>query len=969
MDELVAEFLTETRESLELLDNEIITLEQNPNDKALLSNIFRVMHTVKGTCGFLGLSRLEGVAHAGENVLGLYRDGVLEVKPESVTLILESLDRIKEIVDGIEQTGEEPQGDDVPLIAKLDAIVNSQGGIDVIDDDIFTPVPAGDMAALADNMSSDTANSALDDIFQPVPADLTGMTAAEIMAIDVSKLAPQKTAPQEITPDAITEITPTPKAVVQEKPEAPKREVQAVAQTLRVNVDALENLMTMVSELVLTRNQLLQILRDQSETEFTGPLQRLNHVVSDLQEGVMKTRMQPIGNAWSKLPRIIRDLSQELNKKINLDMRGQETELDRQVLELIKDPLTHMVRNSADHGIEMPADRVAAGKPEMGTVLLQAFHEGGYIIIEIKDDGKGIPVDVLKRKIVEKNIATQAEVDAMTDTQIQKHIFHAGFSTAEKVTAVSGRGVGMDVVRTNIEKIGGTVDLKSVEGEGSSFTIKIPLTLAIVSALIVEVAQERYAIPQLSVKELVRATGTGEHRIEYLKGTPVLRLRDRLLPLVSMKTMLKMQDKDTREKITLNDDLEMDVPVPTRLVDTLKTQISTPDLTADIDITSQHYIVVTQIGTYTFGIIVDRVFDTEEIVVKPISPMLRHIPIYAGNTVLGDGSVIMILDPNGIANESGDLSATDTAIQAEQENNGQSMASDTTSLLVFRAGAGAPKAVPLSLIARLEDIETKDIEYSNNQYVIQYRGQLMPLVPFSNEIKVQAGAYNDDSAKDTSMRQGHMPVLVFADHLRSMGLIVDEIIDIVEEKVTVETSTANEGTFGTAIIDGKATDVINVGHYLNKGHKDWFAISETDDPFEGDVSKRVLMVDDSPFFRNMLVPLLTIGGYDVTAVEGPAEAFDMLDKKTFDIIISDIEMPDINGFEFAQQLRASNSKWSNLPMIALSSHATPDDMERGKAVGFDNYVPKFDKDEIITALNETLLKSNRAEKSADLENV
>ncbi len=958
MDELVAEFLTETRESLELLDNEIITLEQNPNDKALLSNIFRVMHTVKGTCGFLGLSRLEGVAHAGENVLGLYRDGVLEVKPESVSLILESLDRIKEIVDGIEQTGEEPQGDDAPLIAKLDEIVNSQGGIDVIDDDIFTPVPASETAALANNMSSDSANKTLDDIFQPVPADLTGMTAAEIMAIDVSKLEPQNIAVSE--PEQTPAVIEAPKPVVQVKAEEPKKEVQAIAQTLRVNVDALENLMTMVSELVLTRNQLLQILRDQSETEFTGPLQRLNHVVSDLQEGVMKTRMQPIGNAWSKLPRIIRDLSQELNKKINLDMRGQETELDRQVLELIKDPLTHMVRNSADHGIEMPADRVAAGKPEMGTVLLQAFHEGGYIIIEIKDDGKGIPVDVLKRKIVEKNIATQAEVDAMTDTQVQKHIFHAGFSTAEKVTAVSGRGVGMDVVRTNIEKIGGTVDLKSVEGQGSSFTIKIPLTLAIVSALIVEVAQERYAIPQLSVKELVRATGTGEHRIEYLKGTPVLRLRDRLLPLVSMKTMLKMNDKNLREKITLNDDLEIDVP-ENNLVDTIKEQTSTTDMSGDIDVSSEHYIVVTQIGTYTFGIIVDRVFDTEEIVVKPISPMLRHIPIYAGNTVLGDGSVIMILDPNGIANESGDLSATDTAIQAEQDNSGNATASDTTSLLVFRAGSGAPKAVPLSLIARLEDIESKDIEYSNNQYVVQYRGQLMPLVPFSNEIKVDAGAYNTDNKENSSLRQGYMPVLVFADHLRSMGLIVDEIIDIVEEKVTVETSTANESTFGTAIIDGKATDVINVGHYLNKGHKDWFGIAETDDPFEGDVSKRVLMVDDSPFFRNMLVPLLTIGGYDVTAVEGPKEAFDMLDKKTFDIIISDIEMPDISGFEFAEQLRGSKSKWSNLPMIALSSHATPDDMARGKAVGFDSYVPKFDKDEIMVALNEALLKSNRKE--------
>lgn len=917
MDDLINEFLVETRESLDILDQDIVKLEQNPNDQALLSNIFRVVHTVKGTCGFLGLSRLEKVAHHAENVFGLYRDGVLEVTTDSVTIILESLDRIKEIVDSIEQTGEEGDGDDSELIAKLDAIERSASGEPEEEDDIFTPVPAAQTAAVADAL---------------------GLSES-------SQKAKEEQESQEDDGDDADanaqDVVPVKQAAVAKKEAAPKvaKETPVVTQSLRVNVDVLEDLMTMVSELVLTRNQLLQILRNQRESEFTAPLQRLNHVVSDLQEGVMKTRMQPIGNAWSKLPRIIRDLSNELGKKINLDMRGQDTELDRQVLDLIKDPLTHMVRNSADHGIENPDERLAAGKPEAGTVLLNAYHEGGHIIIQISDDGKGLSIDKIKKKIIENGVATESQLAEMSETQIQQFIFHAGFSTAEKVTAVSGRGVGMDVVRTNIEKIGGTIELKSKEGQGSTFTIKIPLTLAIVSALIVEAGEEKYAIPQLSVQELVRASSHGDHRIEFIKGTPVLRLRDRLLPLVSLGKLLKL-DQRKLKKLS-NDAANLDSAVDDDVeasVETLSENIMPQDQNTVED---GKYIVVTQVGAYTFGIIVNKVFDTEEIVVKPVAPILRHIDLFAGNTILGDGSVIMILDPNGIANASGDLSVSDTAEQARTEAS-VSAGEQKTSLIVFKAGGGAPKAVPLSLVARLEDFEDKDIEFSNDKYVIQYRGQLMPLVPFNNQVNVKEEGKN---------RQA----LVFSDHLRSMGLVVDEIIDIVEEFVSIETSTAKDSTFGSAVINGKATDIINVSHYLSMGHRDWFAIEETDDPFEKDLSKRVLLVDDSPFFRNMLVPLLTIGGYSVTAVESPLEALDLFEQdKRFDLIISDIEMPEMTGLEFAEKVRSSNQPWSKTPMIALSSHATNEDFERGKQVGFDDYVAKFDKDEIMKAVKERL---------------
>ena len=871
MDELISEFLMETRESLDILDQELVELEQNPNDKALLSNIFRVVHTVKGTCGFLGLSRLEHVAHHGENVLGLYRDGVLEVTSDSVTLILESLDRIKEIVDHIEQTGEEPEGDDAPLIRKLEAITKlgeTAGGEE--EDDIFTPVPADQTAAVADSLG--LSESSQQDVANDAP-----------MMEEPSLPAKQETKTKK-------DVAPT------------------VQQSLRVNVDVLEDLMTMVSELVLTRNQLLQISRNQKDNEFDTPLQRLNHVVSELQEGVMKTRMQPIGNAWNKLPRIIRDLSQELGKKIDLVMKGQDTELDRQVLDLIRDPLTHMVRNSADHGIEKPSDRLMAGKPEMGTVTLEAFHEGGHIIIRIADDGKGLPLAKIRKKAVDSGTFTQQEVDAMSDLQAQQLIFNAGLSTAEAVTSVSGRGVGMDVVRTNIEKIGGTIELHSVEGKGSTFIIKIPLTLAIVSALIVEVATERYAVPQLSVKELVRVTNDGDHKIEYIKGTPVLRLRDRLLPLVSLKGLLK-----------LNSECE-DGEIEAR----------------------ESYIIVTEIGTTSLGIIVDRVFDTEEIVVKPVSPILRHIELFAGNTILGDGTVIMILDPNGIAAAAGNTTVSED--EKESEDDSYKMG-EKTSLLVFRAGSDAPKAVPLSLISRLEDFPVDKIERLDDRYVVQYRGQLMPLVPFNKGVNIDSS----DKKRQT--------VLVFSDHLRSMGIVVEEIIDIVEEVVSIETSTSRDGVLGSAIIQGKATDIINVTEYLSKGHPDWFALNETNDPFETDLSKRVLLVDDSPFFRNMLLPLLTVAGYQVIAVESPLEAFEVLKKgQHFDVIISDIEMPEMTGFEFAKTVRDASEEWSNIPMVALSSHATEEDYERGREVGFNDYVAKFDKDEIIQAV-EKIIKS------------
>jgi len=994
VDDLIQEFLMETNESLDELDIDLVNLEQNPNDKELLGKIFRLKHTIKGTCGFLGLPRLEKVAHHAENVLGKFRDGELEVTPDYVTLIFESIDRIKFIVSKLEETGKEPEGEDSDIINKLDAAfegkdISGKGGSG-------SPPPKAKVAPVQEKHMApgDASEEELQAAFDSAPGP------DDIEEDDTQKgsigdkmikptLAPGDATEEELQAAFDSAPGPDDAEISADQDDAQKDQGAAgqgkasdkkvANQTLRVNVDVLEGLMTMVSELVLTRNQLLQILRVNAESDFSGPLQRLNHVVSDLQEGVMKTRMQPIGNAWSKLPRIIRDLSIELDKKIDLEMHGQDTELDRQVLEMIKDPLTHMVRNSGDHGIELPADRVAAGKPETGKIVLDAYHEGGHIIIKISDDGKGLSADKIKAKILEKRLATAEELAEMNTQQIQQFIFKAGFSTAEKVTAVSGRGVGMDVVRTNIEKIGGSVELKSTEGKGSTFIIKIPLTLAIVSALIVAASGERFAIPQLSVRELVMISIQGDNRIEYIKGSAVFRLRDRLLPLISLNDVLGLSEEKTIEKIksleeskkeeekktkksskakdadsknikeeSLDHSAESQAQSPESALNpegTLKQESNVDDLESEY---KNLYIVVTQVGGYDFGIIVDRVFDTEEIVVKPVAKILKDITLFSGNTILGDGSVIMILDPNGIANATGDMSQ----LEATQEITAQiSHKADTekkTSLLLFRVGSQAPKAVPLSLVARLEDIVTDNIEYSSGKMMVQYRDTLMPLVAFDSSVEISGSR--------------EKPVLVFSDNAQSMGLIVDEIIDIVEERVDVQLSGTQEGVLGSAIIDGKATDVVDVTHYLRIVDGNWFKDFNSM-PFEGNGGQnadntnrklKVLLVDDSSFFRNMITPLLSVAGYEVTTLETPMEALDLCKKGAiFDVIVSDIEMPEMNGFEFARKVKSDGS-WKDTPMVALTSHATPEDIERGIEAGYNKYVAKFDKDSLLSTLSQTL---------------
>jgi len=838
MDDLLQEFLTETGENLDRIDAELVRFEQEPNNSEILSNIFRLVHTIKGTCGFLDLSRLEALTHAAETLMGDFRDGA-PVTSEAVTLILATIDRVKSILDAIEVKEQEPAGDDGDLIAELRRLARHGD---------LGKAPKAKQRAATMPAASKSEPAGSDEI---VTRESAGALAADFVD-------------------------------------------KATNPTIRVSVETLDHLMTAVSELVLTRNQLLEILRRQDASEFKAPLQRLSSVTAELQESVMKTRMQPIGHAWQKLPRIVRDLCTELNKDIELDLHGAETELDRQVLELVKDPITHLVRNCADHGIESAAERLAAGKPAAGRIRLMACHRSGHIIIEIADDGRGLDIARIRTKAIETGRASEAELAAKTDAEICEFIFSPGFSTATQVTSISGRGVGMDVVRSNIEQIGGTVELNSATGSGTSFIIKIPLTLAIVSALIVEAGGERFALPQLAVLELVRAGAGSEHRIERIKDTPVLRLRNQLLPLVHLGEVLQLSESDK----------------------------------------SGGFVVVTQVGNQIFGVVVDGVSHSEEIVIKPLSSKLRNIPVFSGTTILGDGSVIMIVEPNGVAQALGRVAPS--ASNASEHPETGAADDDAVSLLVFRAGSAQPKAVPLALVTRLEVIDCRKIEISDGRYLVQYRNQIMPLLRVDTSAQLR--------------QQGGQPILVFSDGNRAMGLVVDEIVDIVEDRLDIEVASDRPGTLGYAVIKGQTTEIIDVGHFLPQAFEFWFRSGEMS---MAPRPRKVLLADGSAFFREMLAPAIkAAGGCQVVAVASAAAALAALKSDpTFDLVVTDIDLPDIDGFALADAVRSVPGA-ASLPIIALATAVSRETIVRGRAAGFSDFVAKFDRAGLIGAIKE-----------------
>ncbi|QOV88121.1 chemotaxis protein CheA [Humisphaera borealis] len=755
-DDIVKEFLIESYENLDRLDRELLQLEQPGEKRDTLSSIFRTIHTIKGTCGFLGFGKLEAVSHVGESLLSRLRDGELTVTPQIVSGLLAMVDAIRKLLANIETTNAE--GDDAfpQVIATLTRLKESEA--------VTTPTAAA------------------------APAEMAAPVARSTAVHTTVEAAPETTVASEVPASApVAAIVEQPAEPVSHDDHGDQSAAAASSpaaaglsdSTIRVDVSLLDKLMNLVGELVLARNQVIQFTARVENSNLAATSQRLNLITTELQEGVMKTRMQPIGNIWSKFPRVVRDLATMCGKKIRVEMDGKETELDKTIIEAIKDPLTHVVRNSADHGIETPEARIKAGKPAEGRLYLRAFHEGGQVNIEIADDGAGIHLDKVKAKALKQGLITAEQATRMSDREAIGLIFLPGFSTAEKVTNVSGRGVGMDVVKTNIERIGGTLDIQSVQGQGTTLRIKIPLTLAIIPALIITTGKDRYAIPQVSLLELVRLEGDDARTgVEMIHGAPVYRLRGRLLPLVQLNEALGLS-------------------------------------TAGIDPATLEAlnIVILQAEDRQFGLIVDEINDTEEIVVKPLSKQLKGITAFAGSTIMGDGRVALILDVMGLA-QAANVVADHRDVGAAEHHDAAAAKGEVRQTLLLlnvngdRAGTGFDRrvAIPLSAVARLEEFDRSKIERTGVEDVVQYRGEVMPLVYLSSVL-----ADRRLNTLPLGESQGEkIRVVVYTDQGRSIGLVVDRILDIVEQALTVQKTGGAPGVLGSAVIQDRVTELLDI---------------------------------------------------------------------------------------------------------------------------------------------------------------
>jgi two-component system chemotaxis sensor kinase CheA len=722
MDDLITDFLVESFEIIERVDMDILELERGTASADTLASIFRGVHTIKGTCGFLGMERLEKVAHVGENVLSKLRDGELEASESLVTTLFSLLDRLREILVEIAATGEEPQGDDTRLIAELNGWLEGGPPSNELGDDFDFE------AGLAELEAQDAAEAAQAQA-PPAPAEAAPKAEASNAAPAAEKSAPRRAAPAGL-----------------------------LDQTVRLDVSLLDRMMNLVGELVLTRNRVLQQSVTVGDAELISTAQHLDRTTSELQECVMKTRLQPLSVVWNKLPRVVRDVSASLHKEVNLVQEGEGTELDKAIIEAVKDPFTHIVRNALDHGIETPEEREAVGKPRVGTLRLKARQEGGQVTIEVADDGKGIDPDVIKRKAVEKGILSADKAAELADRDALLLLFAPGFSTAAQVTNVSGRGVGMDVVRTHIEKLGGTVEIQSVLGRGTTLTLRIPLTLAIVPALTVTSGDQTFALPQSGILEIVGLTGDTGQTFE-MHGAPMLRLRDRLLPLLPLRDVLGITaaSKSTGGK---------------------NGRGSTGGI-----------VVVCQTEGRSVGVVVDGVEKTQEIVVKPLGKWTSGVGVYAGATILGDGSVSLILDLPGLLSKV--TFREDTDEHAAQVTADEAKESLQRAILV--AAGRRRLAIPLERVLRLEEVGAEHLTELGGQEVIPYRGGILPLVRVSGH----------DAARK------RLDIVVCRQGEQTFGLVVDAVHQVDDVPPAAQTYD-DASSSGAVLSGGSVTEWVNL---------------------------------------------------------------------------------------------------------------------------------------------------------------
>jgi two-component system, chemotaxis family, sensor kinase CheA len=780
MNEVVREFLLETHESLAQLDLDLVALESEPKERETLARAFRTLHTVKGTSGFLGFSKLQGVGHAAESLLSRLRAGEIVFNAEIASTLLAVVDAIRRMLASIEQTENEGDGDYSALVQTLERL-NSMGGV-------ASPTRVG--APMSFEVSAVQLPPTGGGFGGPAPS-----SAQRTPGLEPPAQAPQAEAGAGGRPGPTAEPAhQTAVSVALPAAEPAEQRNPAVSDTaIRVDVGLLDKLMTLVGELVLARNQIMQFSTSQDDASFLGTVQRLNLLTTELQVNVMKTRMQPIGNIWNKFPRVVRDLAVACGKQARIEMEGQETELDKTIIEAIRDPLTHVLRNAIDHGIEPPEERLSRGKPAEGRLSVHAFHEGGKVIIEIADDGKGIDPQRVREKTLLAKLITPEQADRLGDRELVNLVFLPGFSTADRVTHFSGRGVGMDVVRTNVEKIGGTVDIDSRPGRGTAIKMKIPLTLAIIPALTVTVGGDRYAIPQVSLLELVRLEGEQALRgIEQIHGAPVYRLRGSLLPLVYLSRQLQVE--------------------PAR---------------SD---TGEINIVVLQADDRQFGLVVDAIHDTEEIVVKPLQQQLKGISAFSGATIMGDGKVALILDVLGIAQKAHVISGARERSLSEKGASAPEPTGDRQTVLLCVTRDGGRMAIPLSLVARLEEFPRSALERAGNQKVVQYRDEILPLIDVSRVLRRRRRDPLDASAvarrkvarPEEASDNDTVQVVVYSGEGRRVGLVVGRILDIVEETLVSRSRSNRPGVLFTAVVQGRVTEFLDIKGIIRSADPEFF---------------------------------------------------------------------------------------------------------------------------------------------------
>ncbi len=948
-EELLGEFLTESNENLAQIEQQLMDLEASPEDAELLDAIFRTIHTVKGSCGFLNLKRLEKVAHAGENLLDRIRQLKYKMNEDIVSLLLECADAITQLLEGLEAEGKEPEIDHSDLIARLHACERMVSGEDApattedtVHDDstrtitwletfetpILEALQAKNMITAADVIAAGFAT--LRDIEPLTSADALKILGIARSAVDLPgqnelsveqehivqdkkpSKAPKREAAAEVVNDEVPTVSDDDVKTAEVTPEKPTEDKKEAAQTtipakakkpqsnasIRVDINLLDELMNQVGELVLTRNSLVQMVRASGSMELMRVGRDVDQITEQLQEQLLRTRMQPIQTIWSSVPRIVRDIGKQLDKKIKVVMQGEDTELDRTILNALKDPLTHIIRNSCDHGIESPEERLKKDKPAQGTLRLSAEQESGFISIVIHDDGGGIDAEIIKNKAVKMGVLTQDQAENISQKAALQLIFHAGLSTAEKVTNFSGRGVGMDVVRTEIERVGGSVDIDSTMGKGTTLRIRIPLTLAIISAMVVACEGQRFAIPQMSVQELL-STPEDSEDWRTIAGKPFYRLRGKLLPVMRLKQSLGLSHSD---------------------------QLSGS-------------IVVVDLGDRTYGILVDQIFGAEEIVVKPLGIHFQQLNFYGGCSILGDGTVIPIFDCNGLASMM-QLSAEVESVQHLEEDTQVGQVEQQEHSLLFNQ-SGMNYAIPMTLVERLEYLKPERIERTATGEILQYRGEVITVLRWS-DLLGEAPKQHDESEE--------IYCLILSDGDPNSGkrmcLQVDDVEDIVEVAMDIKKSTDNSLFLGTTVIQDIATEVVNVFEVVQRADPEWFVNNEQDH------ASKVLFVEDAQFFRQLIVPVLKNMGFVIRLAEDGEQAKEVLNTFTPDLILTDIEMPNMNGMELATWVKAQPA-FAQTIIVALTGKQGFDVNDVGNHV-FSDVLSKVDSQNLAENLTRIL---------------